>query len=625
MHWQVNGSDNDTDESDSQSMQNNDSDQELLTDNRTDDNNTENATSVKEETVMEEVRLRLRVASVNYALLAGSPELLAAVKSAAARQVAHVVGAALERVFVYAASGSLQLTVIIQVTLGAISQVRGSLSSAADNGDLASELGIQLSSIRGISAVVDGPIIVDVQSVDLIAFEANESNHTAAPTSRSSILADKIAFNLDLLGGTWLLCYRFAASNSSMVVGELDVLGAGYLQNGFGDLLEPVVNHEFDLQVLAPLGGLLVEDRLLISETLACGSSSMTSSVNGSLDQAGLPGSTADRNTSLYWRDLSIDKPGIYVACWCWSGLGLCSSDARYSLQLDTFVVRGPVSFSPLQVPAGHSFDLSLDGFGLKEWDRIRLANLSSDCGKAPFVDAEQLRGSLKSGAGDASAQSWKDLMIMDPGTYVLCWCAGSNLNSCSEDESFDFSLGFLDVWGPTIASHRCAVGSSCSIVLSGVPSYESSSILLRTGDVTCEGSISEPVSMQGLINPQQGQATSSLSLYSRFRFIPLRARSGNVVQLAELVLYFQGQQVDLRGAVAQRLPGGAGPAEEDPAFAIDGRRATKFLDFHGTGFELALASGRQVDAISYVTANDVPERDPVAFMLEGFSDRLGQ
>ena len=33
------------------------------------------------------------------------------------------------------------------------------------------------------------------------------------------------------------------------------------------------------------------------------------------------------------------------------------------------------------------------------------------------------------------------------------------------------------------------------------------------------------------------------------------------------------------------------------------------------------MQSARQVDAVAYVTANDAPERDPVAFMLEGLSD----
>ena len=299
-----------------------------------------------------------------------------------------------------------------------------------------------------------------------------------------------------------------------------------------------------------------------------------------------------------------------------------CSSHEDYNLELGRILVRGPLGFEPLEVPAGHSFDLMLVGVGLSALDAVRLSNMSgADCGTAPLDNAEQLRGDIEAASsGHGSERRWTSLMLMEPGTYTLCWCAGSDTNSCSAAESYDLSLGLIEVWGPEISSHRCVVGNSCSVILTGVPSYESSSILLRTGSVACEGATAAPVSIKGLTNPQHSQTTES-DLYTAFRFIPVRARSGNTVQIAELVFYFQGSQIDLPGAVARRLPGGDGPEEEDASFAVDGRRATKFLDFRGIGFEVTLQSARQVDAVAYVTANDAPERDPVAFMLEGLSD----
>ena len=588
-------------------------------------NKSSNASAAREQEELEEVRLMLRVATFNYGALAAKPQLLADLKAAVALQVARVAGVALERITVHAWEGSLQLSVVIQASLGSVSQVRGSLISATDAGDLASDLAAYFSSVPGVSDVVDGPITVDVQSVDMVHFEANSSNHTESLPSRSAVLADNIAFNLTLVGGTWLLCYRFADGNASMAFGELQVLGAGLLRNGAGGALEPVVNHVFDLEVIAPLGGLLFEDRVMLIDSFeSCGSSSGTLYLNNSLDVPGIPGSTADSNTSLQWADLVISKPGIFAACWCWSGSMPCTSDAGYSLLLDTVLVRGPVSFTPHEVPAGHSFRLVLDGFGLTAFDNVRLANLSATCGSVALEHAPQLRGSAESSTGDSSLRQWSSLMLMEPGTYILCWCAGSSMDTCSGGQSFDFSLGFLDVWGPVISSHRCAVGSACSVILSGVPSYKSSSILLRKGDVECEGSDSAPVSMKGLTNPQQSQITGS-DFFTRFRFTPVRARSGSMVQLSELLFYFDGSPVDLPAVVAQRLPGGAGPEAEGPAYAVDGRRATKYLDLHGIGFEITLADARQVDAVSYVTANDAPERDPVAFMLEGFSDRPGR
>ena len=566
----------------------------------------------------------MRVASVDYAALVASPELLSDVKATVARQVAQTTGVAMEQVRVHASEGSLQLAVAIQTPRSSTSQVRGSLIAAADAGTLADELAAHLSMISGISEVVTGPIIVDMQSVDLTVLGMNETTNQTLPLlARSSVLTDHIAFDLKLAGGTWLLCYRFAGGNASMAVGELEVLGAGLLTNGLGGRLEPVATHEFHVEVSAPFSGLRLEDRLLFIESPAsCGHTPSTVYFTGNLNVSGTAGSTNDANTSLLWKGLAISRPGMYVACWCWSGNSQCSSHEDYNLELDRILVRGPLGFEPLEVPAGHSFDLVLLGVGLSTFDAVRLSNMSgADCGNAPLENAEQLRGDIEAASsGDGSERRWTSLMLMEPGTYTLCWCAGSDPNACSAAESYDLSLGLIEVWGPEISSHRCVMGSSCSVILTGVPSYESSSILLRTGSVACEGATSAPVSMKGLTNPQHSETTES-HLYTAFRFIPVRARSGDTVQIAELLFYFQGSQVDLPGAVARSLPGGNGPEEEDARFAVDGRRATKFLDFRGVGFEVTLQSPRQVDAVAYVTANDAPERDPVAFMLEGLSD----
>ncbi|CAE7774243.1 unnamed protein product [Symbiodinium necroappetens] len=613
---QVNASDNISDDSFGDGADSDESPFEL--------NDSANSSDMIGNEQMEEVQLMMRVASVDYAALVASPELLSDVKATVARQVAQTTGVAIEQVRVHASEGSLQLAVAIQTPRSSTSQVRGSLIAAADAGTLADELAAHLSMISGISEVVNGPIIVDMQSVDLTVLGMNETTNQTLPLlARSSVLTDHIAFDLKLAGGTWLLCYRFAGGNASMAVGELEVLGAGLLTNGLGGRLEPVATHEFDVEVSAPFSGLRLEDRLLFIESPAsCGHTPSTVYFTGNLNVSGTAGSTNDANTSLLWKGLAISRPGMYVACWCWSGNSQCSSHEDYNLELDRILVRGPLGFEPLEVPAGHSFDLVLLGVGLSKFDAVRLSNMSgADCGNAPLENAEQLRGDIEAASsGDGSERRWTSLMLMEPGTYTLCWCAGSDPNACSAAESYDLSLGLIEVWGPEISSHRCVMGSSCSVILTGVPSYESSSILLRTGSVACEGATSAPVSMKGLTNPQHSETTES-HLYTAFRFIPVRARSGDTVQIAELLFYFQGSQVDLPGAVARRLPGGNGPEEEDARFAVDGRRATKFLDFRGVGFEVTLQSPRQVDAVAYVTANDAPERDPVAFMLEGLSD----
>ncbi|MCX5645177.1 MAG: CotH kinase family protein [Phycisphaerae bacterium] len=69
-------------------------------------------------------------------------------------------------------------------------------------------------------------------------------------------------------------------------------------------------------------------------------------------------------------------------------------------------------------------------------------------------------------------------------------------------------------------------------------------------------------------------------------------------------------------------------PAAETPAFALDDNVNTKFLHFKGTvqstGFQVSPAVGATVvTALTLTTANDAPERDPVAFELSGSNTGL--
>ena len=69
-------------------------------------------------------------------------------------------------------------------------------------------------------------------------------------------------------------------------------------------------------------------------------------------------------------------------------------------------------------------------------------------------------------------------------------------------------------------------------------------------------------------------------------------------------------------------------PAAETPDLAIDDNTATKFLHFKGfsepTGIQITpLAGASIVTGVSFATANDAAERDPVAFELYGSNDSI--
>ena len=61
-------------------------------------------------------------------------------------------------------------------------------------------------------------------------------------------------------------------------------------------------------------------------------------------------------------------------------------------------------------------------------------------------------------------------------------------------------------------------------------------------------------------------------------------------------------------------------PAAEKPAFAIDGTPSTKYLNFAklNTGYLVTHTAGGTVTGITFATANDAPERDPLTFSLYG-------
>ena len=590
----------------------------------TDDSDSYNYTN---DTNFVEIELRLRSPSINYYELIQVPQLVANLISVVQQRFASLTGATPNNVRVQLAPGSLLILVTIAVPNHAVVESRSQILNKIDDGTIASTLAIDISSVPGISHVSFGPITIDMETLDgqaLGSTDANVSLNILA--KRAHLLTSHLAFELNLFGGNWLLCYTYGgATGSSMKVADLPILGAGLLRS-VGR--RPRVGRPFALEVYAPLGGLLLEDRLMIADAEGqCGIAPVTQYLEGELGSPDV-GSTGDLNTSLQWENLAMKQVGMYTGCWCWSGQVECStslpggenySSQLFSLELNNFTVHGPRSFQPARVAAGDNFELSLSGIQLSLLDIIRFVN-GSMCGVPSGISGI---GDLEGGQGDAFARSWPNLTVVEYGSYQVCWCymPDSSSANCSNDEEADFSVGLLEVWGPVISEHRCTMSSTCAIILYGVPSQEPSSILLRNGQTLCENSNAQAVNVNGLANPQRSQAARA-GVYSRIRFSPVRARSGRTVQLAELVFYFNGTQVNMYGASARRLPDGRGPISEGPEFAIDKRRSTKFLDFDGVGLEILLAVPARIDAVSYITANDSPERDLTSFLLEGFTDK---
>ena len=108
---------------------------------------------------------------------------------------------------------------------------------------------------------------------------------------------------------------------------------------------------------------------------------------------------------------------------------------------------------------------------------------------------------------------------------------------------------------------------------------------------------------------------------YRYFRFTPTKLRNdaaANSVQLSELAFFFSGTRL-LSATVTN--PGGNNPANETPELANDNNTATKWLDFNKGALVYDYSVNRFIDTYNFTTANDVTDRDPVRWTLEGSVD----
>jgi hypothetical protein len=106
---------------------------------------------------------------------------------------------------------------------------------------------------------------------------------------------------------------------------------------------------------------------------------------------------------------------------------------------------------------------------------------------------------------------------------------------------------------------------------------------------------------------------------YKYVRFTMLLSRggwTGNGFQLSEFQLLLNGSPVSYTGASILPVVGGA----EGTANLIDGNVGTKAFNF-GPFFTVVAATTFSFDSYRWATANDVPDRDPVRWILDASQD----
>jgi len=112
---------------------------------------------------------------------------------------------------------------------------------------------------------------------------------------------------------------------------------------------------------------------------------------------------------------------------------------------------------------------------------------------------------------------------------------------------------------------------------------------------------------------------------FVRFSALKLREITADdnfrqVIQLAEMTIYFHNRRTALETAAAYSLPGNA-PINERPEKVIDDILGTKWLDFDSSPIIVEFPEPEKMDAFTLTTANDLPSRDPVSWIVEGSAD----
>jgi hypothetical protein len=192
---------------------------------------------------------------------------------------------------------------------------------------------------------------------------------------------------------------------------------------------------------------------------------------------------------------------------------------------------------------------------------------------------------------------------------------AGNNLGAGTALNSLDVSnAGGLTLNGSTVATNKLAtpggtfdMGGTGSLIASGNvvadPASGPGQLELTGGTVTLEAAV-------GGVTPE----------YRYYRMSNIATRGGaDNPQLSELDFWAGGAEIPTPNAdVNSSDSSGKGPtANEGPSFAFDGNTATKWYS-PATWLKYDFLTPTEIEEYTFATANDVANRDPVRWMLEG-------
>eukprot|EP00439_Symbiodinium_sp_Y106_P071415 s3228_g12.t2 len=238
--------------------------------------------------------------------------------------------------------------------------------------------------------------------------------------------------------------------------------------------------------------GMSSNDRIrIVDQTVRCGRAGAEThslGIEASTVPNGPPtyteGSDPANRTSASWTDIVAREMRSYRVCWCAHFFMGCTDGAHFALDIGIINPRGASNSTYINAIPGRPFSLTVTaatGSYLTADDRIRIVRAEVSDGRcggfgtaehSPAVAAlacwptcidSPVWGAPEMGP-DNESQIWDPVLIMESGTYNICWC-NSGQGGCDSDEDFSFRAGMIMANGVNIGQHwHCAAYFPCTV-----------------------------------------------------------------------------------------------------------------------------------------------------------------
>ena len=173
----------------------------------------------------------------------------------------------------------------------------------------------------------------------------------------------------------------------------------------------------------------------------------------------------SDANSDFH---LQIDASQAgYWLCWC-AAANSCSEPAAHAVYAGRLSILGPNTNQERSCAVGQACSVSgILGAGMGPGDLLRIL---SDCGRGASILGFPGGGVLNSLDGsNFNFQATDTTLLSVPGIFRMCFCRPSSSETCEASSGFIARVGLMTASGPFSRATTCALGSPCSIQVSGV------------------------------------------------------------------------------------------------------------------------------------------------------------